>query len=116
MVIMSIKNIDKIFRKGLRYNDATAPDFIWGQLSNTLESRRRNNRRLWFAAASVVLLLGVGGAWMSIDKGPQQQMAGGSQSDSLPAVHAAEMLEAPSFADSAIYINDNGAEISDGNE
>ena len=113
---MRIKNIDKIFRKGLRYNDATAPDFIWGQLSNTLESRRRNNRRLWFAAASVVLLLGVGGAWMSIDKDPQQQIAGGSQTDSLPAVHAAEMLEAPSFADSAIYINDSGAEISDGNE
>ena len=104
---MSIKNIDKIFRKGLRYNDATTPDYIWGQLSNTLASRRRNKRRFMFAAASVALLLGAGAMWLSVDNGrQQQQIAGGAADDSLPVIHAAEMLEAPSFADSATYVND----------
>ena len=103
---MSIKNIDKIFRKGLRYNEATAPDYIWGQLSNTLASQRRNKRRFMFAAASVSLLLGIGAVWMGIDNGRQQQIAGGAVADSVPVIHSAEMLAAPSFADSATYVND----------
>ena len=101
---MSIKNIDKIFRKGLRYNDATAPDYIWGQLSDTLESRRRNRRRFWYAAASVALLLGIGAIWLGVDNKIQQQIAGGNvATDSIPTVEAAGMLESPSFADSAVY-------------
>jgi hypothetical protein len=103
---MSINNIDKIFRNGLRDNQVAAPDYAWEQISDNLASNRRDKRRFWFAAASVTLLLGVGALWLNMDGGQTQQVAGSEQTESQPAIEAAGVLEAPSFADSAVYIID----------
>ena len=105
---MSLKNIDKIFRKGLHDSSHAAPDYVWGQISDNLASGRRMKRRVWLSAASVALLLGFGGVWLATDGGSQPQVASEKATNPQPEVHAAEMLEAPSFADSAVYVKDEG--------
>ncbi|MBR2195744.1 MAG: hypothetical protein IJ911_09035 [Salinivirgaceae bacterium] len=105
---MSIKNIDKIFRKGVQDSEVAAPEFVWQQISDSLATRRHNNRRFWLVAASVALLVGFSVFLLSTSGDIQQQVAGSDSDNSAPAVEAAGMLEAPSFADSAVYVNDEG--------
>ena len=105
---MSLKNIDKIFRKGVQDSEVEAPEFVWQQISDSLATRRHNNRRFWLVAASVTLLVGISVLWLNTGGDIQQQVAGSDSDNSAPAVEAAGVLEAPSFADSAVYVKDEG--------
>ena len=100
---MSIKNIDKIFRKGMQDGEVEAPEFVWQQISDSLATRRHNIRRFWLVAASVALLVGTSVLWLNVGGGIQQQVAGSDNDNLGPAVEASGVLEAPSFADSAVY-------------
>lgn len=102
-MVMSIKNIDKVFRKGLHDSDVAAPKYVWEQISDSLSTRRRNNRRFWAVAASVAVLFGASVVWLGAGGNFQQQVAGSDNDNSGPAVEAAGVLETPSFADSAVY-------------
>ena len=105
---MSLKNIDKIFRKGVQDSEVEAPEFVWQQISDSLATRRHNNRRFWLVAASVTLLVGISVLWLNTGGDIQQQVAGSDSDNLAPAVEAAGVLEAPSFADSAVYVKDEG--------
>ena len=102
---MSMKNIDKIFRKGMQDSEVEAPEFVWQQISDSLVTRRHNNRRFWLVAASVAFLVGTSVMWLSVG-GIQQQVAGSDSDNQGPAIEAAGVLEAPSFADSAVYVKE----------
>ncbi len=97
-------NIDEIFRRGLDGQSQEVPEYVWDEISNKIH-RHTLRRTIYFAAAaSAALLISVGVAFFNNNKSVPTPIAN-EQSDTTitPKMHAAESLEQPALADSAVY-------------
>ena len=104
---MTTNNIDKIFKSGLENHSAEVPESVWERVEQQV-SGRSSNRRVWLAAASVALLLGVGAAWLSTGDAQPGAPTAGTAVDTVavPQPAAAQIDFAPSYADSAVYVEE----------
>lgn len=105
---MSINNIDKIFRDGMRDATPEVPEYVWEQVNDSLNGARKKKRTVWYVAASVAILLGAGAFLMKTDASQPMPVATEQSSPSgEPVMHSAEIMATPMYADSAVYVSDS---------
>ncbi len=105
---MSINNIDKIFRDGMRDSKPEVPGYVWDQIADSLDGKRKKKRTVWYVAASVAILLGAGAFLMKTDASQPMPVATEQSSPSgEPVMHSAEIMATPMYADSAVYVSDS---------
>jgi len=104
---MSTNNIDEIFRRGMDNQTPDVPENVWDEVSNRIHKHTLRRNILFAAAASVALLLSVGVAFLSNSDKPAEQVASkAADTTEAPAMHKAEIIETPNYADSATYIKE----------